>query len=341
MVKNITIKNKVIGPDKSVFITGEMACGYEGKFNLAKKLIKIASDARVDAIKMHITNLKDYIVPQHEAHDIVRRLMLKEEQWKELFNYAKSLDLLVLALPNDIASAKLASRAGTDAYFIHSANMQDFPLIKYIASRKKAIFLGIGGNFEKEIKETLKIIKKYHDKVILMHGFQAYPTKVEDAHLNYIPLFNKKYNHLVGFLDHAAGGTEYSKLLPLLAIPFGACAIEKHFTIDRKLKLIDYQSAMNPDELKNFVKLVKNIEKSFGSKELKPFSEDEKRYRLLCKKSIVAARDINIGEKITKEMIAFKRALPGLSPTYFKKVIGKKAIKKILKDENIFFKVLK
>jgi len=341
-MQDIRIGNKKIGDAQPAFVIAEMACGHEGKVQLAKKLVKIAADAKADAVKFHIISPDDYIVPSHEVYKLTKEIELTKGEWNELFAHARKLGLLVVAMPNDVPSAILARKNRADGYYIHSANLLDRSLIEEIAKAGKPIFVGTGASTSEEINYALKIIKSRGNAgVILMHGYQAYPTKIDDNHLRFLEFQKKKFKTHVGFCDHTDGESELRCVIPLLALPHGAVALEKHFTVDRKLKLIDYQSAMNPDEFKKFVQQLRSIEKAFGSRSPHKLSGAELKYRKLVKKSVVAGRDIKKGEKITEKMISFKRSKPGISPFHAKKMVGKTAKVNIRKNENIKWEMLK
>lgn len=340
-LKDIKIGNKKIGGAQPTFVIAEMACGHEGKVDLAKKLIKIAADVKADAIKFHIISPDDYIVPSHEVYKLTKKIELSKKEWGKFFNYARKFGLLTIAMPNDIPSARLARKNRADGYYIHSANLSDRPLIEEIAKAGKPVFIGTGASTLEEINNALKIINSQgNTDIVLMHGYQAYPTKIEDTHLRFLEFLKQTFQTHVGFCDHTDGESELCGVIPLLAIPYGAVALEKHFTIDRKLKLIDYQSAMNPDELKRFIKNLRSIEKVFGSSAPHKLSKAELKYRKLVKKNIVANEDIKKGQKITEEMIAFKRSEPGISPLDANKVVGKIAKVNIKKNENIEWRML-
>ena len=335
-LKEIKIGNRKIGEKHPIFVIAEMACGHEGKINLAKKMIRIAARARADAIKFHIESTEDYIVPWHEDYEISKKLKFTKEEWRDLFQLAKRNKLLTISMPNDIPSVKIARENASDGYYIHSANLSDEPLIKEIAKIGKPMFIGTGASYIREIKRAVELVGAMGNKnIILMHGFQAYPTKIEDTNLRFLKWLKEKFALHVGFADHIVGDSELCGIVPLLAIPYGAVVIEKHFTIDRKLRLIDYQSAMNPDEFRKFIINLRLVEKALGAYGPHKFSEDELQYRKRVKKNIVAARDIAKGEKITWEMLAFKRSEPGISPLEAKKVVGRIARRDILKNENI------
>ena len=167
-----------------------------------------------------------------------------------------------------------------------------------------------------------------------MHGYQAFPTKIEESNLEFLKTLKEKFGQPVGFMDHVDGSDPLSQILPLVAIGFGASVIEKHITLDRKAKGIDYESALEPPAFKEFVSKVRKMEQAIG-KGVCNFSEDEKQYRKRMKKSIVAREAIPKNVTIKREMVAFKRGREGISPMEVEKIIGKKSKTMIQKDESI------
>jgi sialic acid synthase SpsE len=234
----------------------------------------------------------------------------------------------------------VASSLEADAYFIHPSSINDIEFIEKIAETGKPILLGDGAVELKELENAVYAIKKINDKIIIMHGFQAYPTKTEDTNFLQIKTLQNKFSLPIGFQDHIDAESELSIIIPLMSITAGACVIEKHITIDRKLKLTDYESALEPIELKKFENLLRITEKALGKSEF-IFSKDEKKYRENVQKSIVADKAIAKGTKIERDMIAFKRTSPsGISPKELYKLLGKKAKINIEKNENIFTEML-
>lgn len=335
-LSKLKIGNKTIGENRPCFVTAEVACGHDGKYKVADKLIDIAAEAKADAIKFHHHHTPDYMTPNHPILDFIKKINFSYAKWKQLYEKARKKGLAIMSMPNDLTSLKLTERLGTDAYYLHSANLGDLFFIKEMAKTKKPILIGTGATSFNEIKEMISLIKSQgNNKIILMHGYQAYPTKLEENHLKMINTIKKRFRVPVGFCDHTDGGDEIAKIIPLIAASFGAMVIEKHFTTNRKLKMTDFQSALDPEDFKEFIKNLRLIEKTFGSAKPHPFTKDEMKYRKLVK-TVVAKHDIKAGKKLDLKDIAFKRSKEqGISPFEIKKILGKRTKKKIKKDDRI------
>lgn len=358
MAMNLTIGNTRVGDGERAFIIAEMACGYEGDARKAEMMIDSAAEAEADAIKFHMHTLDEYAVPAHSVYGFIRKLQLRPEEWAHLYAYARGKKLMIVAMPNDMSSLALAEKLGADAYYLHSANAADKGFVVAMARVGKPVFIGTGATTFEEIKKTISSVTRGSKRgdlqrtentgvtpavvpgIILMHGYQGYPTKLEENHLRLIPTMRKRFKVLIGSGEHEEGGSELSFALPLMALSLGACVIEKHITLDRKMKLTDYQSALEPAEIKRFVALVRDAEKALGSDKPHEFTADELTYRKLVKKNVVAAETIPEGKKITRKMIAFKRSPPGISPFDVGKVIGRHAKQTIEKDTVIMGEML-
>lgn len=324
-----------------IFIIAEMAWAHDGSIDKAKKIIEGAADAKADAISFHITHMEDYMTPDYgrvtgqivkngsstvKMFDYLSGLNLKDDNWAELFSYAKNLGLEICVMVNDWTSFALCKKLKPDIYVIPPASFVDEDFIKEVAKQKKTVILRIGGALLSEIKNAVKWVKTQgNKKIILLHGIQAYPTKIEDTNLNLISFLKKTFKLPVGLADHINAESDMVFEIPLMAIPLEICAIEKHITHDRSLKGVDYIAALNPDEFKKFVGKIREAEKALGEPHFKPFSRAEADYREVVRKKTVAARDIKLGEKITKKDIVFKRANVGVYPDQAKFLLGKTA----------------
>ena len=188
-----------------------------------------------------------------------------------------------------------------------------------------------------EIERAIEIIKKEGvEDIILMYGYQNYPTKPEKTNLLLLKTLKEKFDLPVGYADHTDGSTQLAIYLPIMTIPMGADVIDKHITLDRSMKGADYQAAINCADLKKFIENVRLIEKAMGDGKRKEFTEEEKEYRTKVKKSIVAARDIKIGDCISRKDIEYKRTnILGLAPYEANKIIGRSAKKDIKIFDNL------
>lgn len=326
------IGDKVIGNEEPVFVIAEVANSHEGSLERAKKLVRAAADAGADAVKFQKFVVEEFLVSTHPDFNLFKRLELKDEEWVEIFNFARELNIIVFADVFDIPSASFMASLNVPAYKIHSTDLTNPELLNYVGGLGKPIFLGVGATYLEEIEKAMAFL---HKEIVLVHGFQAFPTRIEETNLMFLKTLRKRFQCLVGFMDHVDGSEEFANILPLAALGFGACVIEKHITLDRSEKGIDHESALNPNEFRKFVSRVRKTELAIGSGE-NAFSENEENYRLKTKKSIVAKRDIKAGEVLAREALAFRRARRGISPMEVDTVIGK-VVPKTMKRDDIFF----
>ena len=349
-MKSVKIREKMIGDQYPAFIIAEMAWSHDGSPENAKRIIDAAADAGADAICFHLTSMEDYMVPHYRSgkgrvsagketmpiYEYLSRINLSFEDWAQLFPYAKKRGLLICTMCNDFPSLKHATTLETDSYVISPASLVEEEFIRETARKSKPIFLRIGGATLEEIKRAIAWIKEEgNEDIVLIYGFQSYPTEIKEMHLRFITTLKQNFKLSVGFADHTDGGSDLALVIPLIAMAFGANVIEKHLTYDRSARGEDFESALDPPVFKKFVKWVREVESSFGSPEVRPLSKAELEYREIARKRAVAAREIEEGERITQEMVAFKRSDEGIFPDEIKKVIGKMAIARIRKNEPI------
>lgn len=332
---NIKIGEKAIGDAYPTFIVAEIASAHQGEVEICKSLVKKASEAGIDAIKFQKFICDELIVPTDPRYKNFKKIEMSEDGWREIIRYAKKFDCEIIADVFDERSADLMDELGVVAFKIHSTDLTNPYLISHVTRKKKPILLATGGATLEEIGNAIATAKSCGNKdIILIPGFQSYPTRVEDANLRFIQTLKNAFGINVGYHDHTDAESELALILPCVAIAVGAMLIEKHITLDRSLRGFDYHSALNPDEFKRMVKNIREVEKSFGSGLCK-FSDAERVYRNLMKKNIVARVDIPSGTVINMDMLAFKRSEPGLSPSEAGKIVGKKAKTLMRKDETV------
>ena len=350
-MKQVKIANKIIGDGQPAFVIAEMAWSHDGSLEKAKAIVKGTSDAGADAISIHVTSMKDYMVKAYGAaagqtlsagkeqeivYDYLNRINLNNSDWKELFAYARSLGLAICAMTNDIKSLRLCEKLKPDAYVIATACFVEENLVSEIAKQKKPVILRIGGATLGEIENTINLINRLGTgDIMLLHGIQLYPTRIEDTHLRLIPALKEIFGLPVGLADHIDAESSLALVIPMAALGSGANAIEKHITHDRSLHGEDIEAALNPDEFKTFVNYIRETEKSLGVSHFRTFSAAELKYRAVSRKRTVASRPIKRGQKLTQEDIIFKRADSGIYPDESRFIVGRTAGEDIEKDSSI------
>ena len=347
-MRQVKLGSRIIGDGRPTFIIAEMAWSHDGSIEKAKRIIRGAAEAKADAVNFHITSMKDYMVPRYTGgkgrivegrdaqhiYDRLCKINLSREAWKDLFGYARGRNLLISAMCNDLASVKFASQLGPDIYGIHSACLAEERLMTEVAARQKPVFLKVGGTYLREIERAVLLTQKAgnHD-IVLMHGFQNYPTKLREMHLRYIQSLKQIFSLPVGFADHVDGGSELALVIPLVAVALGANVIEKHITHDRSVKGIDFESALDPEGLKRMIQNLREAEKAFGSSAARPLSRAEAAYRQTAKKRTVARSTLEKGERITRDNMTFKRSDEGVYPDESQYLIGRSVNIRVEKDD--------
>jgi len=347
----ITISKKKIGENHPTFIIGEMAWSHDGSVENAKKIIDAVADGGGDAISMHITSLENYMTKDYRAksgqtistgktgpsiYDYLEKINLNEDDWKELFKYAKKRKLINCAMCNDIHSVRFSDELDVDIHVIASSCFDEQDMVSEIAKRKKPIILRVGGATLEEIEEVVHLINDTgNEHIVFLHGIQSYPTAIADTNIRLIHTLKQRFSYPIGSADHVDADIDFALIAPLLAVALGANLIEKHVTYDRGKKGEDFEAALNPKEFKTLVDYVRMTESALGSSTLKPLSSAEIKYREVSRKKTVARIPIKTKDVIKKEMIAFKRSDAGISPKESKRLIGKMAKRDIKKDEGI------
>ena len=188
----------------------------------------------------------------------------------------------------------------------------------------------------KEIDFAVKEIKKTNNKkLILLQCTTNYPSSNLDANLLAIKTLFKRYNTLIGYSDHTLGS-----LTSILSIGLGAKVIEKHFTLNKKMRGPDHKNSLNAKEFKQFVKTIRESEISLGSGLKKP-SLSEKKNIFGMRRSLVSKRHITKGEKFNESMVCLKRPMSGIQPKFLLKLKGKKILKDIPYNTSIKWHHLK
>lgn len=324
----------------------EAGVNHNGDINLAKKLIDVAAEANVNFIKFQTfkaeslatryapkANYQNNTTPINESqYEMLKKLELSSKMHDELISYCKLKKVEFLSSAFDIESLDYLNSIGVKIFKIPSGEITNLPYLRHVGSFKKKIILSTGMSTMEEILNALDIFEKSGTKksnITILHCNTEYPTPVEDVNLNAMISIKEKTGCMVGYSDHTLGNE-----VSISAVALGASLIEKHITLDRKLKGPDHKASIEPKELYELVRLIKNTELALGDKIKKPSKSEEKNI-IIARKSIVAKKRILKGDFFTEKNITVKRPGNGLSPMLWDSVIGIKAIKDFEKDQLI------
>ena len=331
-------------PTQQPYLIGETAFHHEGDLEFLKELIQHASDLKLSAIKGHLLlDLDDYMIAEHKVIDILRPWCLNGNQWAEAVKMANQHELDVILLCNDATSLEWVLNCGLDvkAIELHATGLNDYFLLEKASRFKGTVILGVGGSTLEEIKYAIDFLKaRGQEDIFLMHGFQNYPTDFRDIQLSKMQQINKLFNLPVGYADHTDPNDPDNETISILGAAMGFNVLEKHFTHKFGVKRTDAQAAISLDQMKKVQRLLQKTVAAYGDNSL-TMSAAEKKYGNTgpMKKALVAREDIEAGEVLTLEHIAFKRTNAG---TYIKQnqigqLLGSTTNQKILKDTIIDF----
>ena len=332
------------------FIIAEIGVNHNNNLNLAKKLIIEAKKSGADAVKFQTFSAKRLVIPgtrkvkyqkqgfnDKETHfQMIEKLELSYNNHRKLFNFCKQKKIKFLSTPYDVESAKFLNKLGLKIFKTASADLTDFDLQTYLAKTKKTVIISTGMSTISEIEKTLKIYKKYkNNKYILLHCVSNYPCKHSSINLKAINLLKENFNCPVGYSDHSKDNLSAS-----LSIALEAKVIEKHFTLNKKMKGPDHKASCNPIELKNYINDIRLSEEILGKK-IKKLQKEEEEMSKISKKSLYFKENF-LKKRILKseDLVAMRPAI-GISPMEKKKIVGRKLKKNVKKNHLVNLKFLK
>jgi N,N'-diacetyllegionaminate synthase len=331
-----------INISKRVFIIAEAGVNHNGRLDLAYQLIDVAKDAGADAVKFQtfkaenvVSRLADKAEYQKKTtgsnesqFEMIKKLEISFDDFIKLKKYCDKKEIIFLSTPFDHQSIDFLYDL-IDIYKIPSGEIINHPYLKHIAAKNKPIIMSTGMANLGEVGEAINTILSVNSKanISLLHCTTNYPAPYEEVNLKAMQTLAVAFKLPVGYSDHTLGIE-----VPVAAVAMGAKIIEKHFTLDKKLSGPDHKASLEPSELKEMVKAIRNIEIALGDGIKKP-NKSEIEIMKVARRSLIATRDIRVGEIIKESDIAIKRPGTGILPKFKEIVIGMKLINDIRQDE--------
>lgn len=326
--KTITINGNIIGAEQPTYIIAEIGINHNGDIGIAKKLIDVAVEAKVDAVKFQKRDLPSlyredvlsdtfkyeqyfqYMIP------ILKKVELSHEDYYSLKSYCVEKGVEFLCTPFDLMSVDLLVQLGVNAFKIASADLTNLELLDYVAMQGKPILASTGMSYWEDIKKAVELLRKKEVPFALLHCRSVYPVWPRDVNLRMI---NKLREFLcpVGYSGHDIGIT-----ISLVAASMGAAIIEKHITLDKRMHGPDHKISLEPFELKRLVRDIRVADQAVG-KGSRFLLCGEILNRELFGKSLMAAKDVSKDTVITREMVEVKGPAKGIAPNKMDELLGK------------------
>lgn len=337
---------------KNVIIIAEAGVNHNGKIEIAKKLIDVAADSGVDYVKFQtfksenlvsklakkaeyqIENTQDELESQLQ---MLKKLELTKSQHFELVDYCKYKNIAFFSTAFDIDSLFFLKELGLTIVKIPSGEITNLPYLRKAATLFKEVIISTGMSTIDEIKDALDVFFNAgfsKSDITILHCNTEYPTPMSDVNLHAMLDIQNIFGVKVGYSDHTMGIE-----VPIAAVALGATMIEKHFTLDKTLPGPDQLASLEPNELRQMVISIRNIENAIIGSGKKEPSASEIKNKSIARKSIVAKKYIKKGEKLTDLNITTKRPGTGISPMRWDEVIGKFACQNFDEDDLIKLEV--
>jgi N,N'-diacetyllegionaminate synthase len=326
----IKIAKKWIGENLPTFIMAEAGINHNGSLKTAKKMIFEAKKAGADAIKFQTFKAVDLATPNSKFFKTFQNLEFTDNDFRELSDYAKQQNIIFCSTPFSEKAVNILSKLKVPAFKIASGDLTHIPLIKYASKKNKPMIISTGMANIDELKIAIKAIESTKNKkIIVMHSVSSYPTPTNEVNLNVIQNLKKDFRYPIGFSDNGPG-----ILVPQIAVAAGAKIIEKHFTLDKKMKGPDQKMSADPKELQQIISKIREIEELLGD-EIKKCQPSELENRVNARRSLTTNQVINKNERIVKTMLQIIRPGSGIQPKYLSKVIGMRPKKKLSNYESL------
>lgn len=322
----LKIGSRTVGAGHPAYLIGEIGSNHNGSIKIAKRMIDLGIEAGLDAVKFQNLNFEEQYLVKNASkatEKIHTYIDVKDEFMREVYRYAKKRGITCLSTATYPHAVEFLDRLGMPAFKVASPITYGYShLIQQMGETKKPLIMSVGYCSEPDIDRAVQAVMKAKSrKLVLLHCTSSYPTPPDEIYLSYIKKLRDRYGCVIGFSDHS-----FSTSLSATAVALGACVIEKHFTLSRKMKGPDHSFALEPKELKEMVRNIRETEAALQGTRGLTGQEKERRHMYIAK--VVTARDIRKGAKISSRDIRYLRSPGGIHESDVEKlVIGRKARK--------------
>lgn len=325
-------------------VIAEIGVNHNGDLHLAEQLMRVARDCGADYAKFQTFRTDELTTPgaalasyqektgiQSQA-DLLRNLELSEKDFAHLKDLSADIGIGFLSTGHDFESALFLRQLDLDFVKIPSGDLTNLPFLEFAASEGKPVLLSTGMGTLDEVRQALNVLFSAglpRTEVTVLQCTTNYPAPPGETNLRAMVTMGKEFSVNVGFSDHTSG-IEAS----LAAVALGASVIEKHLTLDKKLPGPDHSASADPEEFRHMVEGIRRVEQMLGL-EFKAPTASEYANRGIVRKSIVATKRIEAGERLSTDNVGVKRPGDGLSPMKWHEVMGSKASRDYAPDDRI------
>jgi N,N'-diacetyllegionaminate synthase len=317
-------------------LIAEVGSVHDGSFGNAQKLIELSAKCGADAVKFqtHIADeesLPGAPSPEYFKNEprmeYFRRTGFTIDEWRSLKDLAENYNLLFLSSPFSLKAVDLLESINMEMYKIPSGEVTNIPLLEKIADLQKPVLLSSGMSNWKELDQAVAVFDNKCELTVLQCT-SKYPCPPEQIGLNVMQQIQDRYGCAVGLSDHSLG-----LAAPIAAVALGATVIEKHFTFSKYMYGSDASNSMEPDAFHQLALALEETWSMLSNPVEKDSVEQFTEMKNIFQKSIVATVDIQVGEVLSKDHLAYKKPGNGIPPSLYREMLGKKMRVPIKKDE--------
>lgn len=325
----LRLGSRTVGQGRPVYVIAEAGVNHNGDVELARRLVWAAKDSGADAVKFQMFRAEALVSRRAPAADyqrahgyvdqlsMLRRLELKEGDFAELRGVAEEAGIDFLASAFDPGSLAALVRLRPVAIKLGSGEVTDLLLLRRAARTRLPVILSTGMAELSEVEAAVGCLGR--SRVALLQCVSSYPCPPEEANVRGVPVLSQRFGTVVGYSDHTVGTAA-----ACAAVALGASIVEKHFTLDRGMKGPDHAASADPEAFTELVRSIRETEAVLGAAGKTP-TRAELRMRTFARKSLVAARRIAPGERITEGALVAKRPGTGIPPSELARVLGRRA----------------
>lgn len=336
--------SEFLGCADGTYVIAEAGVNHNGCIKTALEMVKIAKGAGANAIKFQtfipaelasfaapLANYqKTNIADESSQIAMLSELVLSHDEHIEIMRRCGELGIDFLSSPFENQSADFLNSLDVCALKVGSGELTNLPFLGYLAKKNKPIILSTGmSNIDEVAEAVAEINAKGNSPIALLHCVSQYPAPIDEMNLLAIKTLKDVFKCPVGLSDHTVGFEA-----AVAAVALGATIIEKHFTLSRSMRGPDHAASLEPKELKNFIKCIRNVEKALGNG-VKRQMPSEANTAIVARKSIVAGKFIPANSQLVASDLKIKRPAVGIKPSRFESILGKTTVKDINEDEPI------
>lgn len=327
----MTFEDLIARAETDLFIIAEAGVNHNGDLSTALYLVDAAVEAGCDAVKFQtwitekVYSKEKSIKPDYQVRatdasesefETVKKLELSFDDFREIQAYCEKRGILFFSTPDEYDSADFLAGLGVDLFKTASQDVTNTPFLGYVAGLGKPVIYSTGACTMSELAQGVEAISSVTDELIILHCVSSYPAPVEQMNIAAIPNIASTFGYPVGFSDHTTGSE-----VACAAVALGARVFEKHLTLDQNMAGPDHQASMNPQQMAEYCRALRNARRAIGDgiKRIMPCEEDVRR---AFRRYIVAARDLAADSVLEPNDIVFMKTVDGIEPRHLELVVG-------------------